>query len=65
MFFSRLLGAYHPLKADSVWVVTVKRAVLDSADPRFRHPEKALRSDSPVLLKSECGSARRELTASS
>ena len=31
-----------------VWVVTVKRAVLDSVDPRFRHPEKALRSDSPV-----------------
>jgi hypothetical protein len=25
-----------------VWVVTVKRALLDSADPRFRHPEKAL-----------------------
>ena len=24
------LGAYHPLKADSVWVLTVKSAVLDS-----------------------------------
>jgi hypothetical protein len=48
-----------------VWVVTVKRALLDSADPRFRHPEKALRPESPALLKSECGSARRKLTASS
>jgi hypothetical protein len=46
-------------------VVTVKRAVLDSADPRFAIPRRRSRSDSPVLLKSECGSARRELTASS
>jgi len=43
-------------------VVTVKRAVLDSVGSAFPPSEKALR---PVLLKSECGSAGRELTAPS